>query len=161
MRILLATEGSEFSQAALDKCCDIFRSVKDVEILILSVADPVFVPVGPFSVSAAYSAEADQAVMEIATQAVTIAEKELRRVFSELGTPLTTKVVKGRPAQAIVEEAENWGADLIVLGSHGYGFWQRTFLGSVSSAVVHHAPCSVLIVRPSDEYGQNGSRSHE
>ncbi len=51
------------------------------------------------------------------------------------------------PKESIVEEAQKWSADLIVLGSHGYGFWERMLLGSVSNAVVHHAPCSVLIVR--------------
>jgi nucleotide-binding universal stress UspA family protein len=47
----------------------------------------------------------------------------------------------------IVEEAERWGADLIVMGSRGLGAWNRLLLGSVSSAVVHHAKCSVEIVR--------------
>jgi nucleotide-binding universal stress UspA family protein len=47
----------------------------------------------------------------------------------------------------ILEEAERWDADLIVLGSHGYGLWQRFLLGSVSQAVVSHARCSVEVVR--------------
>ena len=44
-------------------------------------------------------------------------------------------------------KAKKWGADLIVLGSHGYRGLQRFLLGSVSHAVVAHAPCSVEIVR--------------
>ena len=48
-----------------------------------------------------------------------------------------------------IEEAQNWGADLIIVGSHGYGFWSRALLGSVSNAVINHAPCSVLVVRGS------------
>ena len=47
----------------------------------------------------------------------------------------------------IVEEAERWGADLILVGSHGYGSVKRFMLGSVSQAVATHAPCSVEIVR--------------
>jgi nucleotide-binding universal stress UspA family protein len=47
----------------------------------------------------------------------------------------------------IVEEARDWGADLIVLGSHGYGRVRRVVLGSVAAAVVAIAPCSVLVVR--------------
>ncbi len=52
----------------------------------------------------------------------------------------------GDPGQAIVEIAEDWHSDLIVVGSHDRGFWSRALLGSVSDAVVHHAPCSVLVV---------------
>ena len=47
----------------------------------------------------------------------------------------------------ILDEAESWGADLIVLVSHGYGPLKRFLLGSVSQAVVSHAKCSVEVVR--------------
>jgi nucleotide-binding universal stress UspA family protein len=53
----------------------------------------------------------------------------------------------GSPKEAILDEAERWGADLIVVGSHGYGAIQRLFLGSVSLAVATNALCSVEIVR--------------
>ena len=53
----------------------------------------------------------------------------------------------GAPRPVILDEAENWGADLIVMGSHGYGAWKRFLLGSVSQAVVSHAKCSVEVVR--------------
>ena len=46
-----------------------------------------------------------------------------------------------------MEEAEKWGADLIVMGSRGLGAWNRLLLGSVSDSVVHHAKSSVEIVR--------------
>ena len=60
---------------------------------------------------------------------------------------IETKVVDGSPKEMIVEEAENWDVDLIVIGSHGYGSVKRFMLGSVSQAVATHAPCSVEIVR--------------
>jgi nucleotide-binding universal stress UspA family protein len=47
----------------------------------------------------------------------------------------------------ILDEAESWGADLIVVGSHGYRAWERFLLGSVSQSVVSHAKCSVEVVR--------------
>ncbi|MCB1025610.1 MAG: universal stress protein [Acidobacteria bacterium] len=47
----------------------------------------------------------------------------------------------------IVEKAKRWNADLIIVGSHGRGFWGRVMLGSISDSLVHHAPCSVLVVR--------------
>jgi nucleotide-binding universal stress UspA family protein len=65
---------------------------------------------------------------------------------------VTTETLLGPPQQMILDEAENWGADLIVIGSHGYGFWDRLLLGSVSQAVASHAKCSVEIVkRPTAE----------
>jgi nucleotide-binding universal stress UspA family protein len=54
---------------------------------------------------------------------------------------------EGWPKEAIHDEAELWGADLIVVGSHGYGSIRRLFLGSVSFAIATNASCSVEIVR--------------
>ena len=56
-------------------------------------------------------------------------------------------MIDGSPKQVIVEQAEQWGADLIVVGCHGFGPVKRFLLGSVSQAVAVHAPCSVEIVR--------------
>jgi nucleotide-binding universal stress UspA family protein len=64
---------------------------------------------------------------------------------------VTQALLEGRPKDAIVTEAERWGADLVVVGSHGYGPIRRFFLGSVSLFVAHHAPCSVLVVRQPPE----------
>jgi nucleotide-binding universal stress UspA family protein len=61
---------------------------------------------------------------------------------------ISTMVVKGSPERELIDVATEWRADLIVVGSHGRGFWGRLTLGSVTDAVVHHAPCSVLVVRP-------------
>ena len=62
---------------------------------------------------------------------------------------ISTEVLFGSPDSRIVETAEQWHADLIVIGSHGYSRWERLLLGSVSDSVLHHAPCSVLVVRTS------------
>jgi len=56
------------------------------------------------------------------------------------------EVLQGLPREAILEEAEKWDADLIVMGSHGYGAWRGFLLGSVSRAVVTQAKCSVEVV---------------
>jgi nucleotide-binding universal stress UspA family protein len=74
---------------------------------------------------------------------------EAAKKVSESGLQLTvtTEVLEGSPKQVIVEEAERWGADCIMIGSHGYGPVKRFLLGSVSQAVVLNAPCSVEIVR--------------
>ena len=53
----------------------------------------------------------------------------------------------GHAAEQIVRVAEEEDVDLIVMGSRGLSEWKALLLGSVSSHVLHHAPCSVLIVR--------------
>ncbi len=56
-------------------------------------------------------------------------------------------LLTGRPASAIVEEAGDFLADLVVVGSRGHGPWESLVLGSVSAEVVDHAPCPVLVIR--------------
>ena len=65
------------------------------------------------------------------------------------GLGLSVEVVarQGDPATTIVEEARDWQADLIVVGSHGRTGIQRLLLGSVAQAVVSRASCSVEVVR--------------
>ncbi|MEG3839933.1 universal stress protein [Microcoleus sp. herbarium14] len=53
----------------------------------------------------------------------------------------------GDPGHCICESAQNWGADLIVLGRRGRTGLTEAFLGSVSNYVVHHASCSVFVIQ--------------
>jgi len=64
-------------------------------------------------------------------------------------------LLPGPPRTVILDEAESWDADLIVVGSHGYRAWERFLLGSVSQAVVSHAKCSVEVVRCSRAKREN------
>ena len=147
MKVLIPTEGSDFSKAAIMKCCRMFDESDHTEIEVIAVSEPAYTPAEPFGVSSEYVRDLDAATLKKANENAAQAAGYIRKSFPNLAVGLTTKVVEGSPKQAIVEEAENWGADLIIMGSHGYGFWQRALLGSVSESVVHHAPCSVLVVR--------------
>lgn len=62
--------------------------------------------------------------------------------------PVTPRVRTGDPAHEIVAEAREWGADLIVMGTHGRRGLGRMFLGSVAETVVRHAPCAALVIPP-------------
>ncbi len=159
MKILIATDGSDFSRQAIEKACEILAMGENNLIEIISVSEEVAHPVGePFAVSTEYINEMEKIGREQATKFADDAEATIRGRFSDSSVQITTKIVKGTPpGRAIVEEAERWGADLIVVGSHGYGFWGRSFLGSTSDTVIHHAPCSVLVVRKkADDSGANG-----
>lgn len=81
-----------------------------------------------------------------------ILEKAAQQIREATDLKVSMKVLQGSAKDEIVEEAERWGADLIVLGSHGYGTVKRFVLGSVSHAVAMHAPCSVEIVRCREDH---------
>jgi nucleotide-binding universal stress UspA family protein len=77
-------------------------------------------------------------------------EKALAQFDTVADAPLAveSEILHGNPKKVILDEAEKWGADLIVLGAHGMSGIERLLLGSVSQAVALHAQCSVEIVRP-------------
>ena len=115
--------------------------------IISAVERPTPMAIEPVAVSAEYDIEMEEMGRKKARAYVKQAEAQIRSLFPNAALDLTTEVITGGPKRVVVEEAQQWGADLIVVGSHGYGFWSRLMLGSVSNAVVHHAPCSVLVVR--------------
>jgi nucleotide-binding universal stress UspA family protein len=65
------------------------------------------------------------------------------------GVEVETLAREGDPADAILDVAEEKGADLIVIGNKGMTGAKRFLLGSVPNKVSHHAPCSVMIIRTS------------
>ncbi|MCW3053610.1 MAG: UspA, partial [Chthonomonadales bacterium] len=77
-------------------------------------------------------------------------EQSAAKYICEAGLDYQWRLVIGHPVDKIPEVAREIGADLIVLGNRGLGMLKRTLLGSVSDGVLHHAPCSVLIVRGED-----------
>lgn len=148
MKILIATDGSEFSIRAVEKALEISRCSKDVSFRVVSVYEAqVPVAAEPFAISAEYCQQLDDLACKRAEEAAQETVRLIRNRFPDAPIDITSKVELGIPAQVIVEAAETWGADLVIVGSHGYGFWGRLALGSVSDAVVHHSPCSVLVVR--------------
>lgn len=71
---------------------------------------------------------------------------EALRMIAEQGVPASGIVTEGSPTTALLHAATH--ADLIIVGSRGLGGFASLLLGSVSSQLVHHAPCPVLVVRP-------------
>jgi nucleotide-binding universal stress UspA family protein len=70
-----------------------------------------------------------------------------RALLAEKSVEVKTVEGLGDPADALVRQAEAEGSDLIVVGTRGLNAAQRALMGSVSTKVVHHAPCDVLVVR--------------
>ena len=151
MKILVATDGSDYSKAAIDALANVVAKPETTAFKIVSSVEfPMMLPTNGFiGASAEYYDELEKAGHEQAKKSVEHAETRIRSLFPNETLDITAEVVGGSPQRVLVEKAAEWNADLIVVGSHGYGFWSRALLGSVSNSVVQHAPCSVLVVRKS------------
>ncbi len=146
MKILLAVDGSESSQAAVASVAARPWPTGS-EIKILAVAELHIMPTPEFGMlPPSYYDSAAEAAHTLAQAAIKAAWEVIQQRMTT-GLTVTTDIKTGFAKAAILDEAEHWGADLIILGSHGYKGLQRFLLGSVSQAVATHAPCSVEIVR--------------
>jgi nucleotide-binding universal stress UspA family protein len=146
MRILVATDGSEFSRVAIEKCRYIIAQPSETEVKIVSVY-PEVLPLDIFPQSIEYAEKHQTAEQINAERYLTEAREILGKHFLDSGIQISTETLVGSTDRQIIEKAKEWEADLIVVGSHGRGFWGRTIVGSVTDSIVHHAPCSVLVVR--------------
>lgn len=96
-----------------------------------------------------FGPESGVAADELARQA----RQDRNRLFAEIrsqlpvGTEALEFTTQGSPGPAIVEAAREWGADIIVIGSHGRRGITRALVGSVAESVMRQARCPVLVVR--------------
>ena len=146
LKILLATDGSANNHVAVEAVARrSFPINTKVRIISAYESVPRIMTIDPLGVAKEYYAEADRNALKAAENATENAAKTLRKTNPSL--IITTIVVEGSPKSVILKEAETFGADLIVVGSHVYGAVESFMLGSVSHAVALHAKCSVEIVR--------------
>lgn len=147
MKILIATDGTEHSREALDAVLYLNLSDGD-EIKVISVVDMAMPPaVDLYGGFLPATNEFETAIRANIEKIIEEAGRHLRDNISNDKIHISTETFSGSPESRIVETAEEMPADMIIVGSHGYNRWERLLLGSVSDSVVHHAPCSVLVVR--------------
>jgi len=140
MKILIAIDDSKFCEQAV-RVISANIQPKGADVRILHILQPITI-VPPPQMSAWYMPELEEQAKE--------AQKLVKRAADSLaaaGFRVDTAVEKGDVRLNIIDAATSWGADLIVVGSHGRGGIPRLLLGSVAEYVARHAPCSVLIVR--------------
>lgn len=151
MKILFATDGAKQSDAAIEMIAKFALKDGD-EIRIVSVVD-MAVPLA-IDIYGGYlpdTTELEKTARENAVKLLDNAVDQVRERFPNVDLNVSSDTLFGSPESRIVETAEDMRPDLIVVGSHGYNRWERLLLGSVSDSVVHHAPCSVLVVRCAPE----------
>jgi nucleotide-binding universal stress UspA family protein len=143
MKIVLAIEDSKYSDAVTQT---LLAQAKpgETQVCVLHVVEPPSLllvrEMGGFeaSLEAAWQARQTQAEVLVAKTA---------QVLRSHALDVTTSIEQGDPKTQIIDKASSWGADLIIVGSHGQTGLERFLIGSVSDAVARHAPCSVEIVR--------------
>jgi nucleotide-binding universal stress UspA family protein len=135
-RIVVGFDGSAHSHKALERAADIADGATIAVVSAVNVQRYLRDPAGGVD-------PVDPADVEAREKALA----EARAYLEGRGITGLYIAGTGRPADVIVQEAEESGADLIVVGTRGHGAARSLFMGSVSTNVVHHAPCDVLVVR--------------
>ena len=141
-RILLATDGSPHAELAAIKAVDLAHSTG---------ARLHVVAVGRTFPTAVYDVYTETGQEDLRREAQEILDEQVRKIEEAGGTVAIAHLkMDERRDEAIVHLAEEIGADLIVIGSRGFGGLKRALLGNVADSVVRHAHCPVLVVRPTE-----------
>jgi nucleotide-binding universal stress UspA family protein len=148
MKILLAIDGSKYSEAAAQNLISAFRA-QSAEVLVLQVVEPLVFSAPP-QMAQGYAPEMAVRLQDQLKQAK---ESVLRTVETvrKAGFKVDSRVLEREVRTGILDVAAEWRADLIVLGSHGEKGLRKFLLGSVAEFVARHAHCSVLVVRTASE----------
>jgi nucleotide-binding universal stress UspA family protein len=142
-KIVVGTDGSDTAAQAVIQAGELAEKL-GASLVIVSAFDPVS--------TARLEKERADAPADVEW---TINEREdVDAMLSQISAPMEERNIdvkiaarQGNPADAILDVAEEEGADLIVVGNKGMAGARRFLLGSVPNKISHHAPCSVLIVR--------------
>ena len=138
-RILLPAEGEKDAEVALKFLArHPFRGPVQIEVMTVWPQPQV-----PWPITLGQSNLLEEGALDHAQKRLDLITKQLEA----LSYQHATSVGLGNPAYAILEQAQATNPDLIVVGSHGRKGLSRFLIGSISHAVLHRAPCPVLIVR--------------
>jgi nucleotide-binding universal stress UspA family protein len=137
--IVLATDGSPSAAAATTKAIDLAHEL-DAPLIVATIWQITYEPVG--LAFGPVVPDLDSVGRERAIEIAAKAEEEARAA----GVEVEIEVRHGIPGHEICAIANTYDAQLIVLGSHGWGAFRRLLFGSVSTAVLHHATQPVLVV---------------
>ncbi|XP_077218902.1 universal stress protein A-like protein [Tasmannia lanceolata] len=151
-RILVAVDEGEESINALSWCLKNVVSKNSQNTLILLYVKPPLVVYpaldGGHGAGYLFSADVMATMHKYNNDLAESVLEKAKRVCKDLqNVKVETKVEQGDPRDVICEKTEKLGADVLVMGSHGYGFIKRALMGSVSNHCAQHVKCPVLIVK--------------
>ncbi len=145
MKVLIALDNSPASKRAVEFARDLLIGKRASVMLYHVIAEHLVAGKGGVVPAEVYDMPKERAASSA------LLEEAARRL--EDGGDFATieqRVARGDPADCIVDEAADYHADLIVMGSRGLSAARRLFLGSISTRVATHAHCAVLIVHPEE-----------
>ena len=146
-KVLFTTDGSQFAEDSLPWAVDLAKQCKADLRIITVIENPVFY--GTPEATALYDAEFYRSLSSELEKLAATSVERARKTAESSGVICTTSVRHGSPADEIIEECKDWGADVVVVSTHGRSGLARLFLGSVANRIVNHAPCPVLLHRVS------------
>jgi nucleotide-binding universal stress UspA family protein len=150
-KILVATDFSPHATVALRLACDLARQ-SEAALCLVHAYDPL-----PFALPEGSSIY-DVATLARLREDLTKHLAAVQGSVLELGVrQVETKLVEGQPYREIVRAAQEWGAQLIVTGTHGRTGMAHLLLGSVAERVARKAPCPVMVVPFVDARGPRAS----
>jgi nucleotide-binding universal stress UspA family protein len=145
--ILFATDGSPSAEEAQKEAFELAHRL-DAPLIVVSVAHAHLPAIG-------YAGYGYSNIVAELTQAEHKRVRELLATISTAacadGLSCSTVMADGFAVEEICQAASEHDAQLIVVGSHGWGAARRFLSGSVSTGLVHSAPCPVLVVRPGEQ----------
>ena len=152
LKIILATDGSPDSLGAIDMLKAFQFSIATKIILLHVVKKHVYETEQVLVANPKHREEfvkmAERLLEEQGREGVKVLS-QVQEQLSPFFPSIEERLAYGHEAHEILKAAKQTGADLIVVGSRGMTGMRKFFLGSVSEKVVHHAPCSVLVIRSS------------
>jgi nucleotide-binding universal stress UspA family protein len=142
-KILLATDGSEEATLAATTAADLANKTRSELHVVYARSMPMVV--GYSAAEPLGTSPVDEE--EVRERAQRFLDEQVERIKAEGATVAHAHLRWGRPDREIAHLAEEIDSGLIVMGSRGLGGMRRALMGSVSTSVVHHAHCPVLVVR--------------
>ncbi|KMZ67127.1 Universal stress protein A-like protein [Zostera marina] len=154
-KILVAVDEGEESIHALSWCLKNVVSSGKITVIVLYVMPhrTVYAPMD--GTGYLFSDEIVESIEKHGQEVAESVVKTAKSVYDEMknvDVDLEIKIERGDARDVICDAVEKLGCYMLVIGSHGYGAFKRTFLGSVSDYCAHNANCPVLIVKkPKDQ----------
>lgn len=143
MKILLPVDGSEISLKAVRWAIELVRSGLKADIVLANVQEPA-------SFYEIVTARDPKVLESVSEGAGAYLLGSAEALLKDAGLAYESEVASGEPGNMILDIAERYGCDMVVMGSHGRGGLRSALLGSVSQAVLHAARIPVVVVKPDE-----------